>query len=502
MLGCRALPRKRWWLAAAALAAGLIARVAFLADKPLWRDEAWLAWILQDPLEIVERRPVPVGFVTLSRLFDRLSFLTPEVRLRLLPLACGLAALPALGALALRLGATPAVAVSALWLAAGGPGLIHYSRELKPYSIDLLLACLTPLLALKLADGEPSRRWTAWLPLLGVVTVAPWVSFGGVFAVLATLIVMAAHSLRAGAPRDRIAWLVVAAAFLSSLAAAYFLVVRQQASNPRLLGEWEDELVSGAAGLPPMARVFGRYFTVAAEYTFPGLGPLALVLMAVGALTWPRRHRWLLLSLALGTAAAATASALAGAYLITGRLLLCAAPTSILLASSGIVYGGDRAAGWLRPGRVSWLGAVAAVALGLWWSAHSVVQRVRPPGNDVQRYFLDDVLHDVGTLVDRLELLAAPGDPVMTSRYSGDQFRYYARGRLPGAMVCRRINCPEEGPAMLRWLAGVQGRGWMILLTEEDRPWRRRFVEKAGFDVQVAATARGAVLWRVTRRRL
>jgi hypothetical protein len=41
----------------------------------------------------------------------------------------------------------------------------------------------------------------------------------------------------------------------------------------------------------------------------------------------------------------------------------------------------------------------------------------------------------------------------------------------------------------------------MILLDEEDRPWRRRFVRELGFDVRDATTTRGGVLWEVRRRR-
>ena len=53
---------------------------------------------------------------------------------------------------------------------------------------------------------------------------------------------------------------------------------------------------------------------------------------------------------------------------------------------------------------------------------------------------------------------------------------------------------------MRAWLDGVKDRGFMILLEEEDRPWRREAVRQAGFDVSEAATSRGARLWEIRRR--
>ena len=55
---------------------------------------------------------------------------------------------------------------------------------------------------------------------------------------------------------------------------------------------------------------------------------------------------------------------------------------------------------------------------------------------------------------------------------------------------------------MRAWLGGVKDRGFMILLEEEDRPWRREAVRQAGFDVHEAAASRGARLWEIRRRPL
>ena len=493
--------RRLAWLA---LGVGVAARVAFLGSKPFWRDEAWVAVLLGQPMGALlgdPHRPVPIGFVVLAKLCDALPWLSPEVRLRLVPLACGCTAVLAMAVLARRLGSSRAVAVATLWLAAGLPGLIYYSRELKAYSLDLLLATLIPLLAIEpRGRGEngaarPGRE--RWL-LLAVLAVAPWVSFGAVFPLAATLgwLCLSWWPRGRGPATRALVPLLVASA---SIAGAYAFALRSQSSNASLLQEWQDELRPSGATAPLAAA--GRYFGASLDYLFPGLGLLVLPVLLLGAFAWPQRYRFFVLWLVVATAAATAAVALLGRYPLTrGRLLLFAAPPYVLLAAAGLVWIGERIGAALRRPIGSWAGVLVAAALSLAWSGRSVLHRVMPYHNDVGRYFLYDVLHDVDPLIGRLERLSAPGDAVMTSRYSGDQFRFYARGRLPQTTVCRRVNCRDEGPPIREWLGTVGRQGWMLLLAEEDRPSRRRMVQEAGFELQDAAVARGALLWRITRR--
>jgi hypothetical protein len=406
--------------------------------------------------------------------------------------------------LARRLGSSRAVAVASLWLAAGLPGLIYYSRELKAYSLDLLLATLIPLLAMgsrrRQENGEPPPPRERWLFLV-VLALAPWVSFGAVFPMAATLGWLCLSWWPRGRSPARRALVPVLVAS-ASIAAAYAFAVRSQSSNASLLHEWQDELLpSGAGGPRAVVAAVGRYFEASLDYLFPGLGLLLVPVLLLGAYAWPQRYRSFVVWLVMATAAGTAAVALAGHYPLTrGRLLLFAAPSYVLLAAAGLVWIGERIGAVLRQPIGPWAGVLMAAALSLAWSGRSVLHRVMPYHNDVRRYFLYDVLHDVDPLIGRLEGLSAPGDAVMTSRYSGDQFRFYARGRLPQTTVCRRANCRDEGPPIREWFGTVGGQGWMLLLAEEDRPSRRRLVQEAGFELQDAAVARGALLWRIRRR--
>src|SRR4029079_14835025 len=129
------LRRSVWFWAAIALAVAV--RVAFLADKAFWRDEAWVALLVRDPLQAAtDGRAAPFGFLLLTRLVAAISPGPPEITYRLIPLAAGVAAVPLVARLALALGGSRAVALTAAWLAAGMQGLVYYSRELKSYDLD------------------------------------------------------------------------------------------------------------------------------------------------------------------------------------------------------------------------------------------------------------------------------------------------------------------------------------------------------------------------------
>lgn len=494
----------------AALAAGIVARVAYLPGKPLWRDEAWVGTFLRQPWALlIEQtgRPVPLGFAALSKLMDALPRLSPEVALRLVPLMAGCLAMPALYALARRLGATSTAALATLWLTAGAPVLIHYSRELKSYAVDLLLAVAVPWLVLRLIDSEgaqqarPGEVRARRVALLGALAAAPWLSFGAFFPIAATLLWVGKAWARRQLGRP---WLLAVLVFTASLGAAYGVSLERKIGPTQVRQDWSTEMVppAGPPWRAPLSAL-GEYVRVSGEHLLPaGLLPAALLAAVVGAVTWPRPRRGFVLWLFGGTAVLATAAALAGLYPITqGRLLLFAAPFHLLLMGRGLEWLTEAAGRALRRRGTGWAGVAAAAAVASYGAAESVWHRLRPWRSDVSRYYVYDVLHDVEPLIDRLDLLARPGEPVMTSRYSGEQFRFYSRGRLPQTVVCQRSSCPVEGPRIREWLAGVDGHGWMILLDEEDRPWRRRFVRELGFDVRDATTTRGGVLWEVRRRR-
>jgi len=381
---------------------------------------------------------------------------------------------------------------------------VYYSRELKPYSLDLLVAVLAPLLALdalappRSPADAPARRWS-WPGLLVLLVATPWIAFGGVFAVGGAL----AACARGAWPRGRAARLLAACGLFGiSLAMAYGTVLRTQAANPRLRESWAEPMAAVSALPWPSAAGHGlaEYGAVSVGYLFGGAWPLAVALMALGAWRWPAPGRATLGWLFGATAGLAVTAALTGHYVLAhGRFLLFAAPAVILLAAAGAVES-VRA---LAPARLAARAPAFAVALCALVTLASAYQAIRyrlAPPEGARPDFRQDVLQDLEPVIAQAARVAGPGEPVLTSRYSGEQFRFYAHGRLPEATVCTRVECRDEGAALSRWLPTVSRRGWIILLAEEDRPGRRGDLRQAGFDVEVAGWARGARLWRLTRR--
>jgi hypothetical protein len=191
-------------------------------------------------------------------------------------------------------------------------------------------------------------------------------------------------------------------------------------------------------------------------------------------------------------------AALGARYLVTeGRLLLFAAPPFILFTAAGLVQVGA----WLgRPFQTDGrrLAVIVAAFAGVVWGGKAILYRVGRYENDVRRYFFYDVLHDVEPVIAQLSTEVKPSDPVTTSRNAGEQFRFYAHGRLPQARVCTRAECKDQG--LKEWLPSVRRQGWMILLTEEDGTVLRRVLWDAGFEQSTVGWARGTLLWRITRR--
>jgi hypothetical protein len=497
-----AAPSRFWYIAA--LLVALIVRVAWLEDKPFWRDEAWVALLVEAPLSKVSDphrpRPAPIGFVALAKLSGALP-LPPEIGYRLPALLGGLALVPVLGWLARALGAPPPVPLVVVWLAAGAPALVYYSRELKSYGIDALSVALAALLALRCVGrgaGPGLAAGPATVGLALLVALAPWLTFGGLFGIGALL---AWGSLRWWPTADAVTrrrWLLVCAIFLVSFAAAYVQALGAQSSSPRLHATWREWTFPLAkqedAPLGQLAVAVWRYLSLSTWFVFSGAWPLLIPLAALGAAVWPARGRGLLIWLYVGTGVLAVAATLADRFLLAeGRLLLFAAPPLLLAAAAGLVAAGRR----LWPARPQAIGLAIAVMLGLAWSAKAIAHRLPPYRNDPRAYFQYDTLHDVDALLDAAVALRRPGEPVFVAVYASKPYRYYRRGRLADASVCPEP-CPEIGDRLDRWIRSLDDRGLLLLLDDEVDQYVRHMTAR-GWQWREAATVRGGRVWEVQR---
>lgn len=147
---------------------GVVLRLrAYLFDRSLWLDELFLWSTLGDPELLRAFRPLgegqvaAPGFVLLAQLSRRVLS-DSEYALRLLPLVCGILALPLFARLSKRVTGSFG-ALAGAWLLALSPHAIYYSADFKPYSLDLLLAivCLLATTRLHQEGRSASLRFLA-----------------------------------------------------------------------------------------------------------------------------------------------------------------------------------------------------------------------------------------------------------------------------------------------------------------------------------------------------
>ena len=495
--------RARWWYVAALLVT-VVVRCALLAEKPFWRDEAWVAMMVEGrstpDFDQNMVRPAPAGFVVLSRITGALP-VSHEVGYRLPALIAGIALVPVLGRFASALGAPAPIPLLVVWLAAGVPALVYYSRELKPYGMDALCASLAPLLALRMTgragDAGGLSPSIAAAGLFALVAIAPWLTFGGQFAVGATLAWGSLRWWRGADTLTRRRWLVICAVFAVSFAAAYAHSLAAQSTSPTLKAFWRPWTLGekpDPVAWKALVAVW-RYGSLTVSYVFASAWPVLLPIAALGAATWPRSSRPFLSWLYFAPGVLAVAAALADRYLLAeGRLLLFAAPPLLLAAASGFATGGRV---WRAHPQA--LALTAAVAACLAWSTAAIVHRLPPYENDLRAYFRYDTLHDVDAVLTAADTKVPPGAPAFVSLYAQRQYTYYGRGRLGDATICAEP-CPQIGDVFDDWVRGLSAPGWLLLIGEESESYARR-LPPLGAERRVVATARGTELWEIDKPR-
>jgi len=335
-----------------ALGVGTLLRVVHYAARPsLLIDEARIAlnvgsrsWLaLSRPLDYDQT--APLLFLWAERLATRLGGMN-EYALRALPFLAGIAALPLLFALARRLVGVPA-ATLAVATAALSPQLIQYSGEIKPYSLDLLIALGLVWLALDLTDAPEDGRRQGRLALAGVLAV--WASTPAVLTLAAGSVALLLAPAEARPPR----WFVLAAACAwgASFALAYALIYEPAATSPYMRQFWQGSLLTiwqpglaprtwrairevvwalfvGGTTEPPLSRPESVMANVAA-------GAALLLIGAAGAQRIRRVAGWQGLTLTIGPLLAGLGASFLGLYPVAGRVMTYAGASLALPLAAG-----------------------------------------------------------------------------------------------------------------------------------------------------------------------
>jgi hypothetical protein len=389
-----------WTIARVLLLLGIAWRILrYLLDFPLWLDEAFVSLNLLDAKSLGEAlRPnraqvAPVLFLWAEWLGMRL-FGAREIVLRFLPLAASVAGLLLFARLARRtLDALGAVLAIGFLSVAYFP--VRFAAEVKPYTLDLLLAVAFLLLARAWLDDPSRLKPLVLFALLAPLAVA--LSYPSVF-LLATLGVVFLPRLRSH-PDVRARALFFGSSLLAGAVfyATYVTVGVEQfeSSGGFLRAYWVE-------AFPPRSPGALLAWLVEAHtgnlFTYPlgdiaGAGAVTFLLCVAGAVAlWRggdrRNVALLVLPFAFTLAAAALRVYPYGPH---PRVAQHLAPSICLLAGNGLAA----ALRWRPPagavlGRARAAG-VALAAVGVVGMAIDVVEPFKSPADAAIRSLLADL---------------------------------------------------------------------------------------------------------------
>jgi 4-amino-4-deoxy-L-arabinose transferase-like glycosyltransferase len=449
-------------LAFICLAAAL--RIAlWLQQRSLWIDEARLSLNIASrsysgllpPLDFDQT--APLLYLWVER-FTAAVFGVSEASLRLPALAAGIATVALIYCVARRLfggrAALLATAMSAL-----SPTLIHFSSEVKQYSVEAFVSCAAVYLGLRWLE-DPSNRGR-WLPLVALGVVCIWVATPAPFVLAsAGLAVILTPAL----PMDRRVRLTVRLAVWwgGSLALAYLWVYRHAAHDAYLRHYWSQAFLTPVrpgilldTGVAVRSVLWGpltidRLMGVANLGTVVFVPAVAIVIglfLAIGVRRLVRAVGFSGSTLVLGPLVLAVLASTWQLYPISARTTMFYLPTLIVLAAAGVEEFADR---WRSPLGTWTIMILACVPLA--WVAIGELRNADPR-------------EDLRPLIASLKARRLPAEPV-----------YVFAGAIPAwAMYTTDWNSPDV--ARLDYLRRIARAGGPAF---ENAPSRGRAVRDEG----------------------
>jgi hypothetical protein len=365
--------------------------------------------------------------------------------------------------------------------------LIRYSSELKPYTLDAVMALLIGWYALDLAERpDEVRRWLRFgaAGVLGVLvsTSAVFVCFGA--AVFIGWGLVARRRLRLLA-----ALAACGAVWLGTFAAGYLRFYRHAAAGEYMRDFWRAGFLTTATPELPrrmLLAVQETFLPVSDWMVAIGFGVPAVTLTVVGAVVIYRWRGLGPVALLLLPAITAFCASAAGVYPIAVRLMVFTTPFLIVLLAAGVV----EFASWLHQHVPTVRTAVVAAAFLI--PSFEIATRVR---------LLQPRDEEMRPVVEVLRRRATPAPTYVFNRglpawafYTTDwtnpdttRLRWIMRNSGPGGLAhengaSRGARPPGEGndlrgvhegsAELLGVSSGVRGRQWLGYLPERpDSNW-------------------------------
>ena len=436
--------------AASLVMLGMILRLrAYLANRSLWFDESTLA------LNIVERgfaqlvqpldhlQAAPLGFLVMERLAVTL-FGASEYALRLFPLLCGIGSLFLFWHLVQQL-LPPFGALLALAICSISERLVYYAAEVKPYSLDVVVALLL-WSAFARWEREAGAKPGA-LVLAGMLgSVAVWFSYPAVLVLGGIGMRWVWTPLRARQWPTCVTRAVVGSIWLLSFTIAYAVSMRVTSENALLRDVWRP------AAAPLVPRTFadlGWYVDAVATLGSLPLGRSVDHLIILAAIMGALAQRGLLGWFAGPLILTWLASGLER-YPLAARLWLFLTPFIVALVAAGL------ADTWNRTrGSVPLLGPVFVLLLFAYPTLSTAREVIRPRQ-----------VEEVRPLLDHARRHYRDGDVLYLYYWTEFPARYYtARGLgFPGQVIVGAVGGSDSTEEYERDVERLPGRGRVWLL--------------------------------------
>jgi hypothetical protein len=410
-------------LALVIIAGGVAFRlIQYFSDRSLWLDESVLA------LNILDRsvgglshtldfyQGAPLGFLVAVKALV-LAFGKSEAVLRLIPLVCGIAALPLMYVVARKVTSDVGALIALLLFACAG-SLVYYSSELKQYSCDVAAGLL--ISAVAITRGRPTWRRYGAASVVGAISI--WFSHTTAFFVAAIVIAYGGYFLRERSWSDLRRMILPSALWITSFAFFYVISFRDVKS-----------LESGGGALSNTSRFVDLRADVAQAIGLPlGSGglpelvrPVALGSAIVGVLLMLRRRPLAAQILGLPIVLMGAAAAI-DRYPTFERTILFIIPAVILFMAHGLV------SIWRLDRRWPVL-AVVGAALAVLVAYHPVANAARNVAHPRKKEEIKPLLRE---LVRRWR----PGDSLYVHYGAQYAFRYYAE--------CGCLGVPASAPPL------------------------------------------------------
>lgn len=318
------------WLAVAIMVVGAVIRLRqYLADRPLWGDEASLAISmikldfagLTGPLHY--NQAAPLGFLWAEKAIESLWGYS-EYALRLFPLIAGIVALLLICLVAREIMGR-AASLCSVAMAALNWKLIYYSSEVKQYSSDTAWCLLVVWLTLRIINGrDGARDCLAWLI---AILVAGWFCQPVWFFIPMLWLVLLPELMVHQMVRAR--WPFWSALFIGlNLILVFFVTLSRIMVSPALLRFWAETFMP----MPPW-RDTGWFVRSFAGFMndFVGMQGIVAGCILLGgaiALSW---RKWRYALVICGAVPLMLLASAFNLYPIWGRLLLFLIPFVLLV---------------------------------------------------------------------------------------------------------------------------------------------------------------------------